>query len=236
MCDHRRNKRACRLLASLIRTSCDANAGLRGCKRTLQRGRNRAALADRRAGRRQPAVGTVDASAADFAAQAAMVSMAQEHRLHRVAAHLRAARVALVSPVAPARREGVVADKSEIRFVTKQMGVNFEGSFRKWKSNIVFLPENLAKSKAEFDIELASIDLQSDDSDSEVKGPLWFDMGKFPVAHFASTSMKSVGPDKFEIVGPLTMKGVTRNVVVPIALKKDNAGNRVAEGAFVVKR
>ena len=144
--------------------------------------------------------------------------------------------LAVLAFAAPAHAEGVVADKSEIRFVTKQMGVNFEGSFRKWKSNIVFLPENLAKSKAEFDIELASIDLQSDDSDSEVKGPLWFDMGKFPVAHFASTSMKSVGPDKFEIVGPLTMKGVTRNVVVPIALKKDNAGNRVAEGAFVVKR
>lgn len=132
--------------------------------------------------------------------------------------------------------DGVLADKSEIRFVTKQMGVNFEGRFRKFKANVVFFPNNLAKSKAEFDIDLTSIDLQSDDSESEVKGPLWFDMAKFPVARFASTSMKSLGDDKFEIVGPLTIKGVTKNVVVPIAMKKDPSGNQVAEGAFVVKR
>jgi polyisoprenoid-binding protein YceI len=132
--------------------------------------------------------------------------------------------------------EGVLVDKSDISFVTKQMGVNFEGRFRKWKANIVFFPTNLAKSKAELDIDLTSIDLQSDDSDSEARGPLWFDMAKYPVAHFASTSMKSLGGDKFEIVGPLTIKGVTKNVVVPIALKKDASGNQVAEGTFIVKR
>jgi len=144
--------------------------------------------------------------------------------------------LALSASATSAGANDVQVDKSEIRFVTKQMGVNFEGQFRKWKADIVFRPENLAKSKAEFDIYLASIDLQSDDSDSEVKGPLWFDMAKFPVAHFASTSMKNVGVDKFEIVGPLTMKGVTKNIVVPIVLKKDIAGTRVAEGTFIVKR
>ena len=144
--------------------------------------------------------------------------------------------LALLALATSAGANDVQVDKSEIRFVTKQMGVNFEGRFRKWKADIVFRPENLAKSKAEFDIDLASIDLQSDDSDSEVKGPLWFDMAKFPVAHFASTSMKNVGVDKFEIVGPLTMKGVTKNIVVPIVLKKDIAGTRVAEGTFIVKR
>ena len=144
--------------------------------------------------------------------------------------------LALLALATSAGANDVQVDKSEIRFVTKQMGVNFEGRFRKWKANVVFLPENLAKSTAQFDIELASIDLQSDDSDSEVKGPLWFDMAKFPVAHFASTSMKNVGADKFEIVGPLTMKGVTKNIVVPVVLKKDIAGTRVAEGTFIVKR
>ena len=144
--------------------------------------------------------------------------------------------LALLALATSAGANDVQVDKSEIRFVTKQMGVNFEGRFRKWKADIVFRPENLATSKAVLDIELASIDLQSDDSDSEVKGPLWFDMAKFPVAHFASTSMKNVGADKFEIVGPLTMKGVTKNIVVPIVLKKDIAGTRVAEGTFIVKR
>jgi len=144
--------------------------------------------------------------------------------------------VALLTVATVASADGVLTDKSEIRFVSKQMGVNFEGRFRKWKANVVFVPNDLTKSKAEFDIDLASIDLESDDSESEVKGPMWFDMAKFPVAHFQSASMKKVGADQYEIAGALTMKGVTKPVVVPVALKKDAGGNSVAEGTFAVKR
>src|SRR5215475_9738631 len=121
--------------------------------------------------------------------------------------------------------QGLLIDKSEIRFVSKQMGVNVEGKFRKWKANIVFLPRDLAKSKAEFEIDLSSIDLASDESETEIKSPLWFDTAKFPVAHFASTSIRSVGGDKYEIAGRLTLKGVTKEVVVPVALRKDATGN-----------
>src|SRR6266446_1812981 len=52
----------------------------------------------------------------------------------------------------------------------------------------------------------------------------------------SSTSIKNVGGDKYEIAGKLTLKGVTKDVVVPIALKKDATGNNVAEGSFPLKR
>jgi polyisoprenoid-binding protein YceI len=136
----------------------------------------------------------------------------------------------------PADAQGVLVDKSEIRFVSKQMGVNFEGRFRRWKANVVFRPADLAKSKAEFDIDLASIDLASDDSENEVKGPLWFDMAKFPSARFVSTSMKSTGPDRYEVAGKLSLKGTTKDVVVPIAVRREAGGNSVAEGSFTVNR
>jgi polyisoprenoid-binding protein YceI len=132
--------------------------------------------------------------------------------------------------------QGLLIDKSEIRFVSKQLGVNVEGRFRKWKANIVFLPKDLAKSKAEFEIDLGSIDLASDESETEIKSPLWFDTAKFPVARFSSTSIRNVGGDKYEIAGKLTLKGLTKDVVVPIALKKDATGNSVAEGSFPLKR
>jgi polyisoprenoid-binding protein YceI len=132
--------------------------------------------------------------------------------------------------------QGVLFDKSEIRFVAKQMGVNVEGRFRTWKADVVFLPKDLAKSKAEFDIDLGSIDLASEDSEKEVRDRLWFDTAKFPVAHFASTSIRDLGGDKYEIAGQLALKGIKRETVVPIALKKDAAGNSVAEGSFTLKR
>jgi len=132
--------------------------------------------------------------------------------------------------------QGLLIDKSEIRFISKQLGVNVEGRFRKWKANIVFLPKDLAKSKAEFEIDLGSIDLASDESETEIKSPLWFDTAKFPVARFASTSIKNLGGEKYEVAGKLTLKGVTKDVIVPIAFKKDATGNSVAEGSFPLRR
>jgi polyisoprenoid-binding protein YceI len=135
-----------------------------------------------------------------------------------------------------AHAEGVVMDKSEIRFVSKQLGVNVEGRFKKWNADVVFLRNNPGQSKANFDIELASIDLASDESEAEVRGPQWFDTAKFPRARFTSTAVKNVGGDKYEVSGVLSMKGVTHNLVIPIVLTRDAAGNSIAEGSFVVKR
>jgi polyisoprenoid-binding protein YceI len=135
-----------------------------------------------------------------------------------------------------AAAQGVLIDKSEIRFVSRQMGVNVEGRFRRWKANIVFLPKELSKSKAEFDIDLGSIDLASDESETEVKRAKWFDTAKFPTAKFVSTGIKDLGGDKYEVAGALTIKGISHDAVVPIVLKKDPAGNSVAEGSFAIKR
>lgn len=130
----------------------------------------------------------------------------------------------------------VVPGKSEIAFTMKQMGVNFDGRFKAWKADIVFKPAALDQSKATIDIDLASLDLASADSEAEARDPLWFNTSKFPVAHFASTSFKSLGGDRYEVAGKLALKGITRDCVVPIAVKADAAGNRVAEGAFLLKR
>ena len=94
----------------------------------------------------------------------------------------------------------------------------------------------LDKSKAEVDVDLGSLDLASTESEAEAKGPLWFNTVKFPVAHFASTSIKSLGGDRYEIAGKLSMKGITRDLVVPVVVKADASGNRIAEGTFSLKR
>jgi len=144
--------------------------------------------------------------------------------------------VCLLLAVAPAYGQGVLVDKSEVRFVGKQLGVNVEGRFRAFKANVVFLPADLAKSKADIDVDLASIDLASEDSEKELKDRQWFDTSRFPVAHFASTSFKDLGSGKYEVAGNLSLKGATRPVTVPFTMRKDAAGNSVAEGSFTLKR
>jgi polyisoprenoid-binding protein YceI len=130
----------------------------------------------------------------------------------------------------------VVADKSEIAFTMKQMGVNFDGRFRKWKADVVFKPAALAQSKADIDVDLGSIDLASADSENEAKGKLWFDTARFPVAHFSATSFRETGPNHYDVAGKLSIKGIARDYVVPITVRNDAAGTRTAEGSFAVKR
>lgn len=131
---------------------------------------------------------------------------------------------------------GVLIERSEIRFQSKQMGAAVEGKFRKWKANVDFRPKEPAKSRAEFEIELGSIDLASEETEAEVRKTDWFDTAKFPVARFASSAVKDLGGERFEIAGRLSIKGTTRDVVIPVVLKKDAGGNSVAQGQFTLKR
>jgi len=140
----------------------------------------------------------------------------------------------LAAPVAWA--QGVVVAKSEIRFVSRQMGVDVEGRFRRWKANVDWRTQDLARSKVDLEIELASIDLASEEAEGEVRRAGWFDTAKFPVATFASSSIKATGADRYEIAGRLAIKGVARDVVVPVQMRKDASGASVATGEFVVKR
>jgi polyisoprenoid-binding protein YceI len=143
---------------------------------------------------------------------------------------------ALVFALPPAYGQGVVTAKSEIGFTVKQMGVKFDGRFRKWTADVAFQPNALATSKAVLDIDLGSIDLASEESEAEAKGPSWFNSAKFPVAHFASTAIRDLGANRYEVAGKLTMKGVTRDCVVPIIVATDASGTRVAQGTFSIPR
>jgi len=144
--------------------------------------------------------------------------------------------VMLLAASGGAAAEGVLIDKSEIRFVSKAMGASVEGRFRRWKANVDFRPDDPGKSKANLEVELASVDLASEATEAETRHAAWFDTAKFPVATFASTAVRGLSADRYEIAGTLAMKGVTKDIVVPVTLRKDAGGNAVAEGQFTLKR
>lgn len=135
-----------------------------------------------------------------------------------------------------AAQGGVLIDQSEIRFSARPSGPAVEGRFRRWKANVDFRPRQPSKSRADVEIALASIECRNEALEAETRRPVWFDTEKFPVARFTSHRMKDLGHDRYEVAGSLTIKGVTREVVIPITLTRDAAGNSVAEGEFAFSR
>jgi polyisoprenoid-binding protein YceI len=142
---------------------------------------------------------------------------------------------AAVTPVLAQAPQKVDASKSYIRFVSKQMNVPVEGAFRRFQGTVAFDPAKPEATRAELEVDLASIDLGNEEGETEVRRPLWFDVERFPRARFVTSSVRAVGAGKYETAGALTIKGVTREVVAPLTLS-ESAGLRVVEGQLPIKR
>ena len=127
------------------------------------------------------------------------------------------------------------AGKSALSFVSKQMNVPVEGQFKSFRSKIAFDPAKPAAARAEFEIDLASIDAGSKDANDEVATKAWFDTKAFPVAKFVATSVKPLGNNRFEVAGKMSIKGRTLDLTTPVTLRQEG-NNATFEGALVIKR
>jgi polyisoprenoid-binding protein YceI len=129
----------------------------------------------------------------------------------------------------------VVPAQSQITFAIKEMGVPVEGKFGQWTADIAFDPKKPETGKVAFTIATASASFGVPETDVELPKPTWFSTARFPNATFASTSIKAKGGGKFDVAGKLSVKGTTKDVVVPIALAQAG-GTTTATGAFAIKR
>ena len=145
-----------------------------------------------------------------------------------------AACLALAATAAAAQQK-VDASKSRIRFVSKQMNVPVEGAFKKFDAAVAFDPAKPEATKADFEVDLGSIDLGTDDGNTEVKRKAWLNVDAFQKAKFTAMSVKALGGGKFEARGPLTIKGVSQNIVAPFTMT-EAGGARTVDGEFTLKR
>lgn len=129
----------------------------------------------------------------------------------------------------------LLPQQSSIAFVSKQMNVPVEGSFRKFTAQISVDPAKPEAGKASIEIELASIDTGNTDADEEVAGKAWFDTKNNPVASFTSESINNIGKGQYQVTGKLTIKGKTLGAKAPFTLRQAG-GILLIEGSFPLKR
>lgn len=139
------------------------------------------------------------------------------------------------APAAAPAAAQLVPAASQVRFVTRQMGVPVEGQFKRFEAQVAFDPRQPQAGKVALSIELGSAEIGDATTTAELKKPDWFDTARFPRATFQSTAIRATGPNRFEVTGKLGIKGQQRDVVVPVALSRAGA-HQVATGSFVLKR
>lgn len=128
----------------------------------------------------------------------------------------------------------LVAPQSEVGFTIKQMGVPVSGRFKRFAVQTNFDPKSPQTSQVALRFELASATISAD-ADPELGKPDWFATAKFPQATFQSTGIKALGGGKFEVAGKLSIKGSSRDVVVPMQLAQAGGVSTVT-GGLPIKR
>lgn len=115
------------------------------------------------------------------------------------------------------------------------MGVPVHGKFKRFNAQLAFDPRKLETSRIAFTIDVGSVSLGMAELEAEVAKPAWFDAKRFPLATFQSVAVRTTGTGKFDVVGKLTLKGGSRELVVPVAVAQTAAGT-TATGTFAIKR
>jgi polyisoprenoid-binding protein YceI len=121
-----------------------------------------------------------------------------------------------------------------VEFTGQQAGAEFKGEFRKFTANVDFAADQLAASHLDVNIELASEDSKDKDRDQTMRGPDIFDVAKYPTAHYVSKAITKTATG-YEAQGSLTLRGVTKDVLVSFQFTPLAAGAKL-EGAAALKR
>ena len=88
------------------------------------------------------------------------------------------------------------------------------GKFTKFDGAFTVDFDHPEKSSVTATIQTASIDTSEPKRDDDLRSPDFFDATKNPTITFKSKSVKSTGKDMGDIVGDLTMHGVTKEVTL----------------------
>lgn len=126
-------------------------------------------------------------------------------------------------PAAPVR--WVVQPGSTLGFSTSWGGQVVQGRFDRWRADIVFSPDELARSKVSVTIDLASVDTGDAQRDATLPSPDWFDAADHPRAVFTATRFARTGPDRYLAHGVLQLRGVSRpqDLAFRLAIDGDKA-------------
>lgn len=128
--------------------------------------------------------------------------------------------IASLPATAPAAEEYVIDTEGAhafIQFRINHLGFSWlYGRFNDFEGRFSYDEDNPANSDVELTINMASIDSNHAERDRHLRGEDFFHVREFPEAHFVSTGFEEHGNGTATLTGELTMKDVTREVVIDV--------------------
>ena len=105
-------------------------------------------------------------------------------------------------------------------YAVKFSAAGASGIFKSLKGDISFDEKNLAVSKFNVTIDVASINTGNGLKNTHAKGDKWLDAKKFPVIKFTSKEITKAG-NGYNAKGELEMHGVKKDINIPFTFAKN---------------
>ena len=81
-------------------------------------------------------------------------------------------------------------------------------------------PSNVEATRIRFAVRTASVETFSKTRDDQLRSAAFFDSGRYPEMVFRSTAVRPIDTDTAEVAGALTIRDVTRDVVLTATLNR----------------
>lgn len=148
-----------------------------------------------------------------------------------------AALLLTTAPAATAQTWTIDSAHSAAHFAVRHMMVStVRGDLGKITGTVTFDPASPAAGTIEATIDVAGLDTREPGRDKHLRGADFFDAEKFPTITFKSKKIEPVAGGGFKVTGDLTMKGVTKEVVLNVealrpAIKDQRGATRTGTAA-----
>lgn len=106
---------------------------------------------------------------------------------------------------------------SAAQFSVRHLGIStVRGTFTKVNGVVQESPTDLSKDSVNVTIDAASVDSRVEMRDKDLRSERFFDVAQYPEITFKSTKVESTGTGKLKVTGDLTIRGVTKSVVLDV--------------------
>jgi polyisoprenoid-binding protein YceI len=117
---------------------------------------------------------------------------------------------------------------SEVAFQVRHLLTKVRGRFTEFAGTVVFDQAHPEQSSASLTIDASSIDTGTPDRDTHLRSDDFFAVGTYSTLTFTSSRVVKTGGDTYDVVGTLTIRGVAREITMPVTYlgtAKDPWGN-----------
>ena len=139
-----------------------------------------------------------------------------------------------------------LAEKSEVGFRIQSLGLKIvEGKFNQVDAQLWFDEKNLGRASTQFTLYVDGLSLSKPSLAPMIMGKDLFDAAQFKTVQFKSTQFRAKGQQRYDIIGQLSLRGVTRTVRFDAVIRPDshspqrlwvNAQTKIARSDFGMRK